>query len=571
MKRYFWKHKISLIATLFFTLLISGMLAYNSIILQQVVDQVAQRNMPGFIFYGAFLIVFFGLLGLVLFITNWLEAVYINKTMQGLSDDVFSGVVNQNYEGFYERDSGEYLSNLTNDINLVENQYFSTCLNLIGNVAKFVFTLIVLVSISPAATLALLALGSLLLIVPYIFGGRLEKKQAVVSNQFTVFTNKIKDLLQGYPVIQTFGLKLKAMEEFGEKNNALRKSKQDSGRMQALVMGVSTSLGAMTQAASLGIGGYFVFYGNLTVGSLIAIMNLSGGVVNPIQTIIQNYTQIKGIREINTKLLRLAGNRNSAAPAQTLPEFKQGLTLKELAFSYDAASPIIHPLNYTFEKNRKYAIMGKSGSGKSTLLRLLLGFHSSYEGDILLDGVSLKQMSPTDIGTRISVVPQEVYLFSNELGWNITFDKECEPERLDMILRQSGVDEIVKAFPDGLRLQLQDNGHNFSGGQKQRVGIARALYQDAPILLLDECTASLDSETSLAIERKLLALESVTAIHVTHKLHKQTLPMYDAILVLDQGRLVESGSFDDLMMQKGLLYDWFIHSEGEEDGEPIAV
>ena len=302
----------------------------------------------------------------------------------------------------------------------------------------------------------------------------------------------------------------------------------------------------------------------MTVGTLFAVVNLANGVCWPIMWIVNKTTMIRGMKEVNNKLITIIEDSKKCEGTKVLEGFDSNINIKDVTFSYGNDRNVLDNLSISFKKNKKYAIVGRSGSGKSTLLKLLLGYYDDFKGEILFDGNEYNTLDKNSINNQISVIHQNVYMFDKTLKENIILGKNFNNEELDEAINVSGVKEFLDILPGGIDSYIGENGNNLSGGQRQRVAIARSLIQNTPILLLDEGTSALDSKTAFEIEDTLLNIKDLTVITVTHKLIEGILNRYDEIIVMDNGKVIESGSFNELINKRGEFYNLY-SIEGEKD------
>lgn len=319
----------------------------------------------------------------------------------------------------------------------------------------------------------------------------------------------------------------------------------------------------------MAIAGYFVIKGSMSVGNLFAVVQLGNGIQGPIMWIMQKVTQIKGMKGVNEKILALIEEGKRPSDEVVLTEFKESIRLDEVSFSYDDQSNVLHQVSYTFDKNKKYAIVGESGCGKSTLIKLMMGYYQDYEGAISVDGQNVLQPRPLSITQLASMIHQNIYLFDKTVEDNILLDQTFSEAQIQKALSQSGVSKFVGNLLDGLKTAVGENGKNLSGGQKQRVAIARALVQQMPILMLDEGTSALDLQTAYDIEKTLLAIDDLTVITITHKLSDEILSQYDEIVVMDKGEIVEAGSLQQLLANKGPFFNLYTLKQ-EKETLPMA-
>lgn len=564
MRKYILKHKLWLIITVFFRSVGALMQVFVSILLQKIIDSATNYDMNGFIKVVLFGVIFFCVMGINDYLNKTTQFIYIKKTLTNLKEDVFRGILRKDYKSFNSENTAEYISRLTNDINMVETKFIIPYLEMIGDVLIFVATIIVMLCINIWITLFVFSTGILLFSVPAIFGKRIEKRQSAVSGELSNFTTKIKDIFLGYEVIKSYNIEENMTCEFLNSNNKVENLKFKANHLQGTSEALSLFIGIMTQVCAIALGGYFLIKGSMTVGTLFAVVNLANGVCWPIMWIVNKTTMIRGMKEVNNKLITIIEDSKKCEGTKVLEGFDSNINIKDVTFSYGNDRNVLDNLSISFKKNKKYAIVGRSGSGKSTLLKLLLGYYDDFKGEILFDGNEYNTLDKNSINNQISVIHQNVYMFDKTLKENIVLGKNFNNKELDEAINVSGVKEFLDILPRGIDSYIGENGNNLSGGQRQRVAIARSLIQNTPILLLDEGTSALDSKTAFEIEDTLLNIKDLTVITVTHKLIEGILNRYDEIVVMDNGKIIECGSFDDLINKRGEFYNLY-SIEGEKD------
>lgn len=235
--------------------------------------------------------------------------------------------------------------------------------------------------------------------------------------------------------------------------------------------------------------------------------------------------------------------------------FSEKIEVKDLTYGYEPESHVLKDLDVQFDAGKSYAIVGGSGSGKSTLLNLLMGSSSNYQGEICIDGVSIKNIESESLYQLMTSVQQNVFVFNDTIRNNVTMFHEFSDKEVTLALERSGLSELIEKR--GEDFVCGENGANLSGGERQRISIARALLRKSPILLVDEATAALDAATARAVSFSILNLVGMTRIVVTHRLEEAILRRYDKILVMKNGTICEQGNFDTLMQQKGQFYSLF--------------
>lgn len=557
MRKYILKHKLWLITTVFFRSFGALMQVFVSLLIQQVIDKATNKDMNGFVKVIIFGMVYFCIMGINDYLNKTTQFIYVKKTLSNLKEDVFRGILRKGYKDFNSENTAEYISSLTNDINMLETKYIIPYLEMIGDVIIFVTTVTVMIWINFWITLFVFLTGILLFLVPAIWGKKIEKRQRAVSEELSKFTSKIKDIFLGYEVIKSYNIEDNMTNEFLASNNKVENLKFRSNHLQGISEALSVFIGTTTQVCAIVIGGYFLIKGRLTVGTLFAIVNLANGVSGPIMWIVKKLTMIRGMKSVNNKLIKISNENKKVERNKALDSFNKEIKLKDIDFSYDNDRNVLNKLSVSFEKNKKYAIVGRSGSGKSTLLKILLGYYNDYKGDIFFDGEHYNNLDNNSILNQMSVIHQNVYMFDKTLKENILLGKKFNNEELNKALNTSGVNEFLMTLPNGINSFIGENGNNLSGGQRQRVAIARSLIQNTPILLLDEGTSALDSKTAFEIEDTLLNIDDLTVITITHKLIDNILSRYDEIIVMNNGKIVEQGSFNELMDKQGEFYELY--------------
>lgn len=570
MKNYIFKHKFLLVLTVMIRCIGAMMQVFIALLIQQLIDIIIAKDMSAFISSALFAVIYFLLMGVVDYLTSTTQAWYLKKTLTILKQDLFKGLIAKDYPTFYSTNTADYLSNLTNDINLIETNYIVPFLMMIGDVVIFVATTILLLWMSPLITGAMFLVAILLLIIPAIFGRKLQSRQNQVSKQQSVFTTHVKDILEGYEVVKSYRMTNSVISQFNHTNQMLEQDKFKSTHLKGISQAISLIFGFGTHIIGILIAGYFIITGSMSVGSLFAVMELANGVQGPIMWIMQKVTMIQGMRGVNEKILGIIKEGQKEIKEEVLSSFEESIVLDQVQFAYEADHPVLKGISYTFEKNKKYAIVGESGCGKSTLIKLMMGYYREYDGKILVDRQDVNGKTPLSMNELATMIHQNVYLFDKTIGENVLLHHQFSEEQINQALIQSGVSKFITKLSEGLNTSVGENGKNLSGGQKQRVAIARALIQQMPILMLDEGTSALDLQTAYDIEKTLLDIDELTIITITHKLNEEILSHYDEIIVMEQGQIVEAGSFNKLLNAQGAFYELYTLKQDKET-IPLAV
>lgn len=318
-------------------------------------------------------------------------------------------------------------------------------------------------------------------------------------------------------------------------------------------MGMSVGTELLVLFLSAGM----VMAGTMTVGTLVAVMQLTGAFVQPLTLIMQNIPRITAGKALEERFRAVLEEGNNREAQKTPVTFKKEIRISGLKFSYGNGKEVLSGVDFIFEKGKKYALTGESGSGKTTLINLLNGIYPYSAGLISVDGRKIGQQEALGYRSLFATAGQNVFLFNTTILENITLMEEPEQEQLKEACRISGLEEILSAFPQGFDTKIMDNGAGLSGGQKQKIALARALYHKKPVLILDEGTSAIDKKSAAQMEAELLKTEGLTLLAITHDIRSPLLAEYDKILYMRQGKIEESGTYEELC-RKGKAFAEFV-------------
>ena len=557
MKECIKNNKVLLTFTIIFSVISSVTMVGVSLLLQSTIDKVMNGDMEGFKRVLIYTLIYCFIMALLYFIYDIMSKIFIKNVIKELRSKVFCGIINHNYKDFTSSNTADYISALTNDIKLIEENYITSILEILQFTVAFLATTGVLLYLSPLVTVCLFASMLIIFIVPSIFGKKLESKQVNLSNRFTMFTTLIKDILNGYNIIKTYNLKKNTIDEFENENNILAKVKFETDKLLVINETLSQLLGMATQFVAVFLSAYLVLKGKLTMGMLIAIVQLSGSFIQPVIMIMSCVPKITSMKPVIERLDDISSYVDKSFIGKETPTFNNSLEIKNLNFAYEDKKLVLNEMNVKISKNKKYAIVGTSGCGKSTLAKLIMGYYADYNGQIKYDNQDIKNMDIEKINEIISIIHQDVYMFDKSIKDNICLYKEFSSEKINKILELSGVNNFINELEGELDYHVGENGNNLSGGQKQRIAIARALINESPIIILDEGTSAIDMQTGYDIESRLLKLDELTLITITHKMSEELLSLYDEVIFMEDGKIAEKGSFKELFSKEERFYDFY--------------
>lgn len=558
----FYRGNLPMLALAVFAALAGGTLdLILSWLMQQLIDTAS--GIPGARPLGQLAQITGGfiLLCAALFLLKYAsEPRFIEKAMRQYKDFAFQKLTEKSISSFRAESTAAYLSALTNDAASIEADDLSQLLSVITKAVTFFGALAMMLWYSPLMTAIAAGVTVLPLIASLLTGGQLQAAEKRVSDQNRDFTAALSDCLGGFSVVKTFRAEKEIFRLFAESNCALEQEKFSRRRLKALVGMIGATTGIIAQLGVFLAGAYLALTGKgLTAGAVILFVNLMNFMIEPVAELPALLAARKAARGLIAKLAD-ALEQDDVQPdgVQIAPLMRQ-LRLEDVRFSYDGETEILRGVSAVFDAGKAYAIVGASGSGKSTLLNLLTTPGMAYAGKILLDGTELRTVSPESLYETVSVIQQNVFVFNASIRDNVTMFRSFPPEELAQAVRRAQLEALLAER--GEDYLCGENGSGLSGGEKQRISIARSLLKHASVLLADEATAALDAQTAHQVTDDILSLSGVTRIVVTHTLEQAALRRYDGILVLKDGRIAESGSFDDLMAQKGYFYALYTVSQ----------
>ena len=488
------------------------------------------------------------------------EPRFIEKAMRQYKDFAFQKLTEKSISSFRAESTAAYLSSLTNDAASVEADHLSQQLSVITKTVTFLGALAMMLWYSPLMTAIAAGVTVLPLIASLLTGGQLQAAEKRVSDRNRDFTAALSDCLGGFSVVKTFQAEKEIFRLFAESNRALEKEKFSRRRVKALVGMIGAIAGIVAQLGAFLAGAYLALAGKgLTAGAVFMFVNLMSFMIGPVAELPALLAARKAARGLIDKLADALEQDEAQPDGVHITPLARELRFENVRFSYDGETEILRGVSARFEAGKAYAIVGASGSGKTTLLNLLTSPGTAYDGSILLDGTELRTIAPESLYETVSLIQQNVFVFNASIRDNITMFRSFPSEELAQAVRRAQLESLLADRSEGYL--CGENGSGLSGGEKQRISIARSLLKHASVLLADEATAALDAQTAHQVTDDILSLTGVTRIVVTHTLEQAALRQYDGILVLKDGRIAETGSFDELMERKGYFYALYTVSQ----------
>jgi ATP-binding cassette subfamily C protein len=556
MKKYILREKKAIIFITFMTIIVSFLNVSFAFLLKYIIDISTNGTLDEYLVVVISCIIITLVFCIVKYFVDYLKNNYIRRTMKYIKSDIVNQIFKKNIYNFNENKSSNYISILTNDMVILENDLINSIFILASTFTSFLIGVFALFKINVYVTILAIIISVLTAVIPMIFAKKIGFFKQKLSKEYGNYTHKVKDIFNGFEIIKTFNLIDIYQNIFDKSNIELEMRKYNMNQYIIRYKAVTSLLNNFTVLGIFLIGGYFILTNRLTAGSTIASLQLISNIILPVAGVGVYINTIKSNSKLIERINKIIAGKEKSNK-KSINELNKGIKLNELCF-FIGKKQILKNVSIEFEINKKYVIVGESGSGKSTLLKVLLGYYDSYNGEIFIDNLNLKDINDCDLYNLISIIHQNVYMFDDTIENNIILYENYLKNRLNSVSHKVNLNKITEDKKDGINYVVGENGVNLSGGEKQRISIARAIIREPEVLLLDEATSALDGNSSSDIDTEFFKLKNKLSIVITHKLNKNILEKYDEIIVMKNGEIAEKGSFEELLLKKGVLYNMYI-------------
>lgn len=490
----------------------------------------------------------------------WSTPRFISRAIGQYKNFVFERLTQKGIAAFSRESTSLYISALSNDAATIETDYLKNLFGMIEAVFLFVSALCMMFWYNPVLTLVSIGISFIPILVSLLTSGRAVTAEKRVSEVNGQYISSLQDSLMGFSVIKSFRAEKQMARIFREKVKEVSNAKELRLKISIIIQLLSALSGILVQLGVFLVGAYLAISGKgVTAGTVLVFVQLLNYILQPISTIPGYLAGYRSACGLIQKLANALDDNVQDTGTHEKTELRDGIAVRKLSFAYEQDRPILKNINCTFEVGKSYAIVGSSGSGKSTLLHMLTASYHGYTGSIDYDDVELRDIRSDALYDMLSVIEQNVFIFNASIRDNITMFSKFSDDEVQRAIRLSGLSKLIEEKGEGYL--CGENGVNLSGGEKQRISIARSLLRKSQILLADEVTAALDAETSYQVSDAILNLSDLTRIVVTHALDASLLRRYDRILTMKSGEIVESGTFEELMNQKGYFYSLYTVSQ----------
>lgn len=547
MKKYLFQNKI-----LFTGVMISLLLnAFGELLKAKMMGSLLQVGIDRVNFdiiglLGSILITV-GIIVLISIVSEFVSARFISYSLGKIKEDWMETLLQKQINAFREKDTSTYLSNFTSDINLFQDDYFESFLSMMRYILSFVVSVIAICSVHYYFLLFIAVTCWIPGAISWAFKKKLFQAQKNYSLNSQNFILKTQEILDAFEIIRHYQISRVMKTRWERKNRDLENSRANKRLFGGICESVGFGGSLIIWLGNLFFGVVLSIYGKIQVGQILEVSQLLNNVVNPLYQISTFYTKMKSCEELYLELETTYkdGICNYVnEECQEALNFDKTLNVVDLSVTI-GGKPILSRVNITFEKGKKYVIVGKSGSGKTTFIKALMGYYMDMDGRMELDGQEIS-FSPAWYA-MVSMVYQGTVFLNDTIYNNITLYKTYDRKAVEKLMEKVNLGNMLNHLVNGLDTVIEENGKNVSGGEGQRLAIARALIKNPQIILVDEATSALDPSLTSEIEHLLLGLEGKTVISITHKLDLDILRQYDEVIVFENGTIVKHGTCDELL------------------------
>ena len=502
-------------------------------------------------------------------ITHQLFTLFYQYIVAGILPEVVYGIKLKIFKamqslsvGFYtHKQTGSLMDRVTRDANNIYWFFVDGFPYLIANAVTVAGLIVIMFFTSAKLTLTILSATVFILVLYPIVNKKFRKLHHRVWVQNSRLTSKVSDNINGHRIIKAFSKENDELDEFGKISSGLLNAEIKSANTESTVFPILSILIYLISAVVLGYGGILcIVHKEITVGELLTFVVYLQMLQAPIEFLSWVTTWWARCVDSAQRVFEIMDTESDVKDKDNpiiLDDFKGSVELQELQFEYEPAHPIIKNLSLKIEAGEMLGIVGKTGAGKTTISNLIARLYDPKEGVVKIDGIDVKDLSSKQLRRNIGIVSQDIFLFMGTIADNIRYARpDATNDEVIAAAKAASAHSFISKLPDGYETYVGSGGKGLSGGERQRISIARTIIQNPKILILDEATAAMDTETERNIQNSLSQLKSGrTTIAIAHRL--STLRDADKLAVIDEGECIECGTYEELMEKKGAYYNMF--------------
>lgn len=553
---YVKQQKIGLFFSIFFVIASTFLSLAGPYMIGHIIDDyIMKKDIDGTIRLGILLAVIFSVASILTWLQTYVMIQVAMKTIRTLRLELFQKLQTLTLRFFDQRALGDLMSRVTNDIDNLNTALVQSVTQIVSSILTVIGVSIAMFTLSWQLAIVTLIIIPLIVFTTKQIIKRSSKNYAARQRDLGKLNGYIEEMITGSEVLTLFGREQQTIETFHQQNENLRNSAQRAEITSGLLGPINNFMNNLGLAIVIGTGAFLAVKSIVTVGIIAAFvtytrqffrpLNQLSNLLNTFQSAIAGAERVF---EILDEPSEVADKPNAIKTAS----LKGDVVFKQVSFSYEPNKPVLKNIDFHAKAGETFALVGPTGSGKTTIINLLTRFYDVDQGEILIDGHNIEHYQMATIRQRVGVVLQDTYLFSGTIRENIRFGKlDATDEEVVEAAKIANAHHFIKYLPAQYETPVQAGGANLSQGQRQLIAIARAILENADILILDEATSSVDTQTEVDIQKGLQHLmQGRTSFVIAHRL--KTIENADQILVIQQGEIVEQGNHQELMQQQGI-------------------
>jgi ATP-binding cassette, subfamily B, multidrug efflux pump len=516
-----------------------------------------------------FIILIFGLYFLA-YIANFFRIRWMNQLGQSVIYDLrqhlFTHVQYLSHRFFDQRSAGSILVRIMNDINSLQELFTNGVINLLMDFILLLGIVVILTTLSPELTLTVMVILPIMFFISTKLRRNIRRSWQMVRLKQSKLNSHLNESIQGIRVTQAYTQEKENMAYFNGINYENFDSWRTATRKNAMFRPLVEITNTIGTAILIWFGAHLIQKGSLSLGEFVSFAFYLGMFWEPISRLGQVYNQLLMGMASSERIFEFLDEKpivSEKKDAKPIEQMQGHIAFDNVSFSYDQKRPALKGITLNIRSGQTVALVGHTGSGKTTIANLISRFYDPTDGVVRIDGEDIRNYTLSSLRRQISIVLQETFIFSGTIMENIRFGRpEATEEEVIQAAKEIGADTFIQKLPNGYETEVEERGNILSVGERQLISFARALLANPKIIILDEATASIDTETEIQIQRALKRLlKNRTAVIIAHRL--STIRESDQIFVLDHGELIEQGTHDQLMEKQGTYYRLVLSQFGE--------
>ncbi len=501
--------------------------------------------------------IWYGCLIGILFLASFCQIMTLEwvgqSIMHTIRQRLFLHILELDMEFFNTQPTGKLVTRLTNDIQNMHEMFTSVIVTLFNDILRLIGILFLLFWMNPKLAATLSVFIPLSLIITIFFARLARERFRAIRTQLAKLNSYLSEAISGISILQIFGIEESSRKTFNQLSEGYLQRTLQQIKLFGTFMPLTEFMSSAAIAVILWYGGGEVIQNRLTLGEFVAFLSYMRLFFQPLRELSQKYSIVQSAMASAERIFQLLDTESKIdEPTQPvkIKSLKGELQFNNVSFSYDKNNPLIDNLSLTLPAGQTIALVGTTGSGKSTLVNLLLRFYDPQKGTITIDGTDIADLELKELRTTVGVIHQDVFILQDTLFANIILDTGRSQKTVEEILQKTGMNRFVAKLPQGLDTLIGEGGQELSTGEKQLLAFARVLCRDPEILILDEATAAIDTESENILEEAISgSFRGRTSLIIAHRL--STIRRAHKIMIMNHGAIVEQGSHDELLKKNG--------------------